>query len=191
VAAATKTVCSGEILQTHRRKDGFSRADYFQVLEMKTAELFALSCELGSRLCGGSAVECSALRSFGLALGTAYQVYDDCLDLFGSEATVGKSLGTDLAKGKLTLPILVALERGNPSDRVRLKELFESGQDHILPEVLELLMRYGSLEESRSVTHKFLGTARKSIECLPESDDRLALARLTGFLAQQIDALGV
>lgn len=192
VAAATKTVCSGEILQTHRRKDaGLSRACYFQVLEMKTAELFALSCELGSRLCGGNAADCGHLRNFGLALGTAYQIYDDCLDIFGSEATVGKSLGTDLAKGKVTLPILVALERGNPSDRLRLKELFESGQQRVLSEVLELLARYGALEESRLVTHKFLGDARRSLECLPESDDRLALASLTGFLAQQIDVLGV
>src|SRR5947199_656323 len=75
VSAATKTVCSGEILQTHRhRKFQFSREEYFKVLEMKTAELFALSCDLGAWLCGATATERTALRRFGLALGTAYLV---------------------------------------------------------------------------------------------------------------------
>src|ERR1043166_5122876 len=112
VAAATNTVWSGEILQTHRQRQfPFSREEYFKVLEMKTAELFALSCDLGAWLCGATPADRSALRQFGMALGTAYQVYDDCLDLFGSEALVGKSLGTDLANGKLTLPVLGSEER--------------------------------------------------------------------------------
>src|SRR5215469_18184642 len=107
VAMATNTVCSGEILQTRQRRNfQFSEAEYFRVLEMKTAELFALSCDLGACLSGAAAAQRTALRKFGTALGTAYQIYDDCLDLFGSEAAAGKSLGTDLAKGKLTLPVL-------------------------------------------------------------------------------------
>src|SRR6476620_8603832 len=93
VAAATNTVCSGEILQTQRRKNfELSRAEYFKVLQMKTGELFALSCDLGAYLSGAGAVQRSALRQYGLAIGTAYQIYDDCLDLFGSEVSAGKSL---------------------------------------------------------------------------------------------------
>jgi len=84
VAMATNTVCSGEILQTqHRRNFQLSRSEYFRVIEMKTAELFALSCELSACLCGASPAQRTALRQFGLAFGTAYQVYDDCVDLFG------------------------------------------------------------------------------------------------------------
>src|SRR5687767_6579576 len=106
VAKATNTVCSGEILQTNQRHDfTLQRADYIKSLEMKTGELFALSCELGASLAGGTSAESAALRSYGMALGTAYQIYDDCLDLFGTEEIVGKSLGTDLYTGKLTLPI--------------------------------------------------------------------------------------
>src|SRR5438093_10992998 len=108
VAAATNTVCSGEILQTKRRRDfQFCRREYYKAIEIKTGELFALSCELGGLLSGATTVGQSALRKYGLALGTAYQIYDDCLDLFGSELATGKSLGTDLANGKLTLPILL------------------------------------------------------------------------------------
>ena len=88
VSSATNTVCSGEILQTQRRKNfELTREEYFKVLTMKTGELFALSCDLGAYLSGANPVERSALRQFGLAIGTAYQVYDDCLDLFGSEAS--------------------------------------------------------------------------------------------------------
>jgi octaprenyl-diphosphate synthase len=192
VAAATKTVCSGEILQTHPTGGIlFSRADYFRVLEMKTAELFALSCELGAGLCGGTLEERATLRNFGLALGTAYQVYDDCLDLFGSEAAVGKSLGTDLVNGKITLPVLVALERSNVADRQRLMELIALPGESTVAPVLELLAKYDALDESRVVIRDFLGAARQNLSSLPESEDRLALMGLTGFLAQQTQSLGV
>src|SRR5882724_4014892 len=127
VAMATNTVCSGEILQTqHRRDFQFTREKYFKVLEMKTAELFALSCELSACLSGIAPEIRHALREFGLAFGTAYQVYDDCVDLFGSEAAAGKSLGTDLAKGKLTLPVLVVWERADARDRARIQELVQN-----------------------------------------------------------------
>src|SRR5437016_10070979 len=86
VAMATNTVCAGEILQTqHRRDFHFTRKDYFKVLEMKTAELFALSCELSAFLSGTTNELRQGLRHFGVAFGTAYQLYDDCVDLFGSE----------------------------------------------------------------------------------------------------------
>src|SRR6266516_3144922 len=192
VSAATKTVCSGEILQTHRQRQfQFSIEEYFKVLEMKTAELFALSCDLGAWLCGATAAERGALRQFGLALGTAYQVYDDCLDLFGCEASVGKSLGTDLATGKLTLPVLVALERSNASDRAWLRELIERWNHCNVAPVLELLDKHDALDEARATIHQFLDTARRSLAALPESENRLGLATLTGFLAQQTNALGV
>ena len=192
VSSATKTVCSGEILQTHRqRRFEFSRAEYFRVLEMKTAELFALSCELGAWLNGATPIERTALRRFGLALGTAYQVYDDCLDLFGSEAIVGKSLGTDLANGKLTLPLLVALERAGSADRAKLQNLIEQWEGEHFVRVLELLTRYDALDESRGVIHHFLDSARRNLMSLPESESRLALIALTGFLEQQTNTLGV
>ena len=191
VSAATKTVCSGEILQTHRRRRfELSRVEYFKVIEMKTAELFALSCDLGAWLCGATPTERAALGRFGLALGTAYQVYDDCLDLFGSEALVGKSLGTDLANGKLTLPMLVALERSNATDRAGLRELIEQWDGMSLPRVICLLEKYDALDESRGAIHQFLETARQCLAPLPETESRQALLALTWFLGQQTSALG-
>src|SRR6185437_874251 len=129
VAMETNTVCSGDILQTqHRRNFELSQRDYFRVIEMKTAELFALSCELAALLSGATAQQRLALRRFGLAFGTAYQVWDDCVDLFGTEAAAGKSLGTDLAKGKLTLPMLLLWERATGPDRSRLEALVQNAR---------------------------------------------------------------
>lgn len=191
VASATNTVCSGEILQTHRRLNfEVSRAEYFKVLGMKTAELFALSCELGALLSGAAEAERRALRDYGMALGTAYQIYDDCVDVFGSEVSVGKSLGTDLASGKLTLPILVVLERASAEEKARLRELVQAWRPHHLEKVLGLLQQYDALKESRRVIFQFIATAKQSLAVLPESEGRTALATLGEFLGRQTVALG-
>jgi octaprenyl-diphosphate synthase len=192
VAAATNTVCAGEILQTQQRRNiEASRREYFKVLQMKTAELFALSCELGAALSGASVVNRGALRRYGLALGTAYQIYDDCLDLFGSEAAVGKSLGTDLTSGKLTLPILVALENATSEDQRELNEYIQNWDPASLPRVLELLDRYEAQAEARNITHGYLDEARRALLPLPDSTSRAALMYLTEYLAKQSDSLGV
>jgi octaprenyl-diphosphate synthase len=192
VAMATNTVCSGEILQTqHRRDFQFTRENYFKVLEMKTAELFALSCDLSACLSGIAAERRSALRQFGLAFGTAYQVYDDCVDLFGSEAAAGKSLGTDLAKGKLTLPVLLLRERADATDRARLQELVQNWQNGALVSISELLERYETLGASLEIIEQYLEKARQILRELPASKGRAALIGLTEYLARQAAELGV
>jgi octaprenyl-diphosphate synthase len=192
VAAATNTVCSGEIMQTqHRRDFQFSRREYFRVLEMKTAELFALSCELSAYLSGASPAQRAALRRFGLAFGTAYQVYDDCVDLFGSELAAGKSLGTDLAKGKLTLPVLLFWERATAADRARLQAFLLNWHGDVLAQVVALLCQYDALAPSVKSIHQYLERARQVLRALPESHGRACLLGLTEHLVRQTDALCV
>ncbi len=190
VASATNTVCSGEILQTrHRRNFELSRRDYFRVLEMKTAELFALSCELAAFLSNATAPQRAALREFGLAFGTAYQIYDDCVDLFGTEQKAGKSLGTDLAKGKLTYPVLLAWERANAADRARLEAMVQDWQPGAFVSVNELLARHETLGPSRELIERYLGQARQCLRALPESAGRAGLFDVTEYLARQTAAL--
>jgi octaprenyl-diphosphate synthase len=192
VAMATNTVCSGEILQTqHRRDFEFTREKYFRVLEMKTAELFALSCELSACLSGTSHELRQALRQFGLAFGTAYQIYDDCVDLFGTEAAAGKSLGTDLAKGKLTLPVLLLWERTVGPERKQVQELVEGWKAGSMKPMAELLNRYDTLAGSCEIIHEYLEKARQGARSLPNSNGRAGLLGLTEFLARETDALGV
>ncbi len=191
VAMATNTVCSGEILQNQHRGDfEFTRENYFRVLEMKTAELFALSCELSAFLSGASAEQQAALRRFGLAFGTAYQVYDDCLDLFGSEALAGKSLGTDLTKGKLTLPVLLLRERAAPADRERLRGVVQTWQGTSMRSMAGLLAKYETLPASLEVLRRYLDQARQILMEFPPSRGRSGLLGLTDLLGLQTEALG-
>jgi octaprenyl-diphosphate synthase len=192
VSLATNTVCSGEILQTQQRRDFVAaRRDYFRVIEMKTGELFTLSCELAAFLSGARPEQRAALREFGAAFGTAYQVYDDCVDLFGTEAEAGKSLGTDLAKGKLTWPVLLAWERASSSERVLLGELIAKWQPENFAPVNALLVKYETFEPSVAEIERYLETARRALRVLPASPGQAALVGLTNFLAQQTAALAV
>lgn len=190
VASATNTVVTGEILQTQRRnRIDLARAEYFKVLEMKTGELFALSCDLGAFLSRSTNGQRTALRNYGMTVGTAYQVYDDCLDLYGIESAAGKSLGTDLAKGKLTLPILVLLERATPQERRRLTNLLGNWEPVHHAEVLKLLQRHSVLAEAQTDVRRFLDSAGRALQSLPESASRNSLAGFIQFLAQQTDGL--
>ncbi len=191
VATATHTVCSGEILQTQHRGDfRFGREEYFRVLEMKTAELFALSSELSAFLSGASPEQRNALRHFGLAFGTAYQVFDDCVDLFGSETAAGKSLGTDLAKGKLTLPVLLAWEKAEPADRATLKELVQDWLPGSMRRMTLLLAKYDALSASLKMMRQHLQRAREALALLPEGHGRASLLALTDYLVLQTEAFG-
>ena len=102
IARAATAVCTGEILQTQRRFDlNLSLAEYYRIIELKTAALFAAAAELGACLNHADGATAAAMKTYGLKVGVAYQVYDDLLDLTGNEAAAGKTLGTDLEKGQV------------------------------------------------------------------------------------------
>lgn len=121
VSDSTRKVCAGEIVQTLRRgTTNITREDYFRVIDLKTAELFRVSCFLGSRLGGFPREFVDAASAFGRHLGVAYQIYDDLADFFGQEKRIGKTLGTDLQSGKVTLPLLALMDRLAADDRALL-----------------------------------------------------------------------
>ncbi len=122
VSESTRRVCAGEIMQTLRRRSvSVTRADYERVIDLKTAELFRVSCALGARLGGYPAAFVEDAARFGRHLGIAYQIYDDLADFFGREQRIGKTLGTDLASGKLTLPLFILRDRLPPAERAALE----------------------------------------------------------------------
>lgn len=190
VAAATKTVCTGETIQTERpgRLDQ-GREAYYRVLRMKTGELFALSCELGARLAGANDAAQGALRTYGMDLGTAYQIYDDCLDLFGVEAQAGKSLGTDLLNGKLTLPVLVASERCSGRERAELEKFLAAWQPDHLPRLRDLLLQTEALAECRRVIRTFCRSAVEALDSVPDNAGRHGLVSAAEFLVRQAELL--
>lgn len=137
IARTATEVCSGEMIQTQRRFDlHLSREEYFRIIGLKTGSLFSCAAELGAVISGAPDEIVSRLQSFGAKIGTAYQIYDDCLDIAGTEIETGKTLGTDLRKGKLTLPVLTLLESASAFERERCCALVLEGK---LEEVTALL----------------------------------------------------
>ena len=187
MASSTKTVCSGEILQTHRRSNfDFTQADYFKVIGMKTAELFSLSCELGASLAGATLQEKLALKQYGFHLGTAYQIHDDCLDLFGTELLAGKSLGTDIARGKLTLPVLIALSKSSEKERSLAESwIREWDSTRHMPLLSSWLHSHHALTATREHLRSYLAQARESLEPVEPSSSRDALLQLADYIDQQ------
>jgi octaprenyl-diphosphate synthase len=110
ITESARRVCAGEIMQTLRSTRS-TRAEYQRIVDLKTADFFRVSCFLGARLAGSEPGYVDAASRFGRHLGIAWQIHDDLADIFGEEARIGKTPGTDLASGKLTLPLLALLER--------------------------------------------------------------------------------
>ncbi len=191
IAHAASDVCSGEIIQTQRRFDlKLSVPDYYKIIEMKTAALFAAACELGAFINEASPEAISALRTFGLRLGTAYQIYDDVLDLAGDETKVGKTLGSDLRKGKLTLPILHLLQTSNESERHDISEIILSGDE---PEILRLAERAieaGAVKAAVATGRRMLREAASHLEIVPANKYRDALGNLITTLDGMISQFG-
>lgn len=129
VSESTRKVCSGEIMQTLRRRDiNITLAEYRRMIDLKTAELFRASCYLGASLSGSDSGFEEAADRFGHHLGIAYQIYDDLVDFVGEEQRIGKTLGTDLATGKLTLPLMLLLDRVSAVERAAIITALRGGQ---------------------------------------------------------------
>jgi octaprenyl-diphosphate synthase len=133
-AVLSKTVeqlCVGELWQISTKFNvDIDEAQYLKIIEHKTGSLFSTSCRLGAVDNGAEPAQVDALARYGICVGTAFQIVDDCLDITGDEAEMGKSLGTDLDKGKLTLPVIKLLQELPPRERKPLQELLTS-QDRV------------------------------------------------------------
>lgn len=148
VAQATSRVCSGEIAQTyHRGEVNYSRDFYYRVIQLKTAELFEVACRLGAKVAGYPDEFSEAAGRFGRHLGTAYQIFDDLADLYADESMIGKTLGTDLAKGKFTLPLLLLLEKLPVGERDDLLLRFKQSDETVAQEFTARLHEYPIFSE--------------------------------------------
>jgi len=188
VGNAAREVCQGEILQTQRRFDlTLTKAEYFRVIEMKTGALFAAATGLAASVSGMSEKNEETLASYGMKLGTAYQIYDDCLDLIGSEEVVGKTLGTDLAKGKLTLPILNLLEAATPEQQTIINTLIIEQKPLDLPAIVGVAHYTAAIQGAIDTGVEFLQGCRADLKILPGSEYRAALEQITYFLESLLE----
>ncbi|MCB1088286.1 MAG: polyprenyl synthetase family protein [Verrucomicrobiae bacterium] len=183
VAEAANEVCMGEIIQTQRRFDfQLSRDDYFEIIRKKTAALFAAAMELGAILNHQPEAVVKALFDYGSLIGTAYQVYDDCLDLIGDEADVGKTLRTDLNKGKLTLPILNLIAAATDRQRDKLNRLLLQKEPIDLGALASIADYEGAIESAVESGIELVSRARASLIVLPDNEYSQGLHQIAGFL---------
>ena len=166
----TNTVCAGELVQLHHRDNyGIDEQTYFEIVRRKTASLIGECGRLGARLSDSPDTVCAAMHCYGSSLGIAFQIQDDLLDLTGDQRIVGKSLGKDLDKGKLTLPIILHLAAAEPSERGETLRLIEQGGADLLR--LKLLDS-GAVEHSRREAMKLVDAAKAQLDLLPPTPAR-------------------
>jgi len=188
IARASRDVCTGEILQTQRRFDlNLTVPEYLRIIEMKTAALFAVAAQLGARLNAQPDDVQMALYRYGLKLGTVYQIYDDCLDLVGDEKKVGKTLRTDLIKGKLTLPILYLLMDATDAQKTKLNRMLLKGEPMDASILAGIADYEGAIERAVKDAMKLLKDAVAELDCLPDSVYRQALEGTATYLHKLLD----
>jgi octaprenyl-diphosphate synthase len=187
IARAAREVCTGEIVQTQRRFDlQLGIHDYLRIIEMKTGSLFAVAAELGALLSKATPGAQDSLRIFGQKVGTAYQIYDDCIDIAGTERLTGKTLGSDLRKGKLTLPVLMLLGR-NGADREYFSQLILDARFEEIGRLLNSPQANGALNASINAGRDLINEAQTQIENLPTNRYVEALIGLADALREMLE----
>jgi octaprenyl-diphosphate synthase len=180
IGEATDRVCEGELCQVLEAGNlELSEADYLDIIDGKTAELTACCCRLGSHYAGASAEVVEALAQFGRYVGQAFQIADDVLDLVGSEKTAGKSLGTDVDQGKLTLPLIHLLRTAPERLAARTRQVLAAADGYRREALRPCLEEAGSLDYARQRALELTEQARRELTCLPASMWRSILEAMT------------
>lgn len=179
LADATNVIAEGEVLQLMNMHDpDLSVDDYLQVIRFKTAKLFEASARLGAVMAHAEPAVEEACAEFGRSLGTAFQLVDDLLDYEGDPRALGKNVGDDLREGKPTMPLLIAMARGNPDERALIRHAIEGGEMTKLAEILAIVRQTGAIVATREAARAEADQARRCLAALPASSARDALLEL-------------
>jgi octaprenyl-diphosphate synthase len=182
LADTTNTIAEGEVLQLMQMGNtDLGVADYYQVISDKTACLFAASARLGGVLGGLDDADCDRLADYGLLLGQAFQIVDDVFDYRDDAEGLGKNAGDDLAEGKVTLPLILALQSADEDQAVAIREIVESGDKDRIEEVRAIMRATGALEQAMQQARRLAGEAREALAVLPEGPEQAALDYLAGY----------
>ncbi len=186
LADTTNRIAEGEVLQLlNIHNPNTDEAAYLRVIERKTAVLFAAATRLGGLLAGVTATQEQALADFGLNLGFAFQIADDVLDYVADTGTLGKNVGDDLAEGKVTLPLIYALERAPPARAASLRRAIETGGLDSLDNIVAAIRDSGAIECAHARAQQYADTAKIALSTLPTSDARNAMAALADHALQR------
>ena len=179
LSKATNQISEGEVLQLLNIKNAkVSQSEYFEVIEEKTACLFKAACEIGGILAKSDIKTISALGIYGLHLGNAFQIIDDTLDYESDSSIIGKEIGDDLSEGKVTLPMIYALEKTSGNDKKILINAITNADSSNIDSIVDILLSVKAFEYSREIAKKQSLKALSSLNNIPESDYRSALKLL-------------
>lgn len=178
IAATAHVVCAGELQQVDQRGNlGLDVDAYMDIIRKKTAWLTRACCLLGAHYAGADAPRTEEMALYGLEIGVAFQITDDVLDIIGSQERVGKTLGRDLAKGKLTLPLIHHLQQVDGRDRADLEKLLADGKTD-RKELRRRLETTGSLDFALQAARQHVESAINRLKGLPASDAADTLANM-------------
>lgn len=183
IGKTTNCVCEGELLQIDNRNNlDLDEDTYLQIITRKTASLCGTCCLLGASYAGADEMRVKQMEQYGLSLGTAFQIQDDILDLIGDQQTVGKTLGIDVEKGKLTLPVIHFLRSAPREHRTLLRSLLEGRDADKVERIRNLILPSKSVQYAREKAASLVARARAALAGLPESDAKGVLDLMAEFV---------
>jgi len=184
LSRAASVIAEGEVHQLMTANDtATTEAAYLDVIEAKTAALFAAASRVGAVIADRPPAEEEALEHFGRNLGIAYQLIDDMLDFSARQAELGKTVGDDFRDGKITLPILIAFARGDADERAFWRRTLEDGEQapDDLARAIRLVERRGALAETLARARSYAAEAIQAISLFPDGPLRRALVETAAF----------
>ena len=185
LSKAAATIAEGEVLQLVTQNDlSTTEGRYLEVIQGKTAALFAAACQIGAVVANRPDREEQALAAYGMKLGIAFQLVDDALDDVADEATLGKTIGDDFREGKITLPVLTAFLAGDDREKAFWQRTIESLEqtDEDLDHAMQLIARHGAIKTTLDRAQRFVQEAKDALLVFPDSPIRRALEEVRGLL---------
>jgi octaprenyl-diphosphate synthase len=183
IARTTNQVCEGELLQIDNRNNlELDEQTYLKIITRKTAVLCGTCCYLGAALADAPDEWVEGLETYGMCLGKAFQIQDDILDLIGDVGQVGKTLGIDAEKGKLTLPVIHFLRSAPPEHRLLLRSLLSGPVPDRVEKIRNLITPSASIEYARNEARQLVNRARAAIAPLPGSEAKTVLSAMADFV---------
>ncbi|MGH1403073.1 MAG: polyprenyl synthetase family protein [Alphaproteobacteria bacterium] len=184
LSEASAVIAQGEVLQLATTNDIETKMPaYLDVIESKTAALFAASCEVGAVLSEQDRDTITALRTYGMKLGTAFQIIDDALDYNADQEKLGKEIGDDFKEGKMTAPIIFAMEHANPEEMTFWKRTLGEKQqtEDDFASAMAILARHNALEQTVNLAKQYAKDANACLDALPEGIYKILLKQLPDY----------
>ncbi|WP_369177418.1 polyprenyl synthetase family protein [Candidatus Thiodubiliella endoseptemdiera] len=186
LSKATNEIAQGEVLQLlNCQNAALTEAEYYQVIERKTAVLFQAATQIGGILSEVDNAQEKALKDYGLYLGNAFQIIDDVLDYQSDASTMGKEVGDDLSEGKTTLPMIYALANTSGADKQLLEYAINNADNSKIQQVIAILQSVKAFEYTREQAQKSADLAKQSLSIIKDSEYKDALIALCNLSLQR------